>query len=168
MGIPYAPWQRQKNRSGWSSHGGCIQIPYVPLSRGLQACPSICAPVAGFVPQFFCNVPVVQNHGIVPGKLQFHCLQPPLLPGHIHLSAAFGPEPGHAALAPFREKGGQQENLAVPALQQHFGNAGSHAEVPVYLEGRVTSEEIRAGSRCIAFRQVQLAPDQAKRPVPVL
>ena len=65
-------------------------------------------------------------------------------PGDVNSEAATRPKARHAAARPGVRQRREEGDLAVLALQKHFGNARSDAEIAVDLHWRVQAIEVEA------------------------
>ena len=80
--------------------------------------------------------------GLFRGHCDFN--QPALFPSDIHLESASGAESFDASIGPLRWEGGQEVDLALVRLEQHFADAGGDAKIAVNLHRRVEPEQIQA------------------------
>jgi len=70
-------------------------------------------------------------------------------PFHVHREPPARPEPGHLALGPCAGQRGQEPDNAPVALEEHLGDPGRAAEIPVNLERRMGAEEVRVSAAAV-------------------
>src|SRR5581483_11382437 len=92
--------------------------------------------------------------------------QLPVLPLHVHLKRAARAQTAHTAGTPRVGKRGQKVDASEMALEEHFGNPGGRAEVPIDLEWRIAVEKVwvKVGRDDVAQEQQRMIAVVKPRP----